>query len=90
MAASSSQSPFTSFEKPAAPPPAAGFFVSGHCSAGLRTFRVFTQDRHSQIGQGRIYSSASSMILVDGIFFGIVRSEHPFKSLNRLMFIVAD
>ena len=29
MAASSSQSPFTSFEKPAAPPPAAGFFVLG-------------------------------------------------------------
>jgi len=47
MAASSSQSPFTSFEKPAALPPAAGFFDSGsfvdieHCSVVLDLAQAF-------------------------------------------------
>ncbi len=43
MAASSSQSPFTSFEKPAAPPPAAGFFVSGVVISEIGSLRASTQ-----------------------------------------------
>ena len=42
MAASSSQSSFTSFEKPAAPP-AAGFFVSGVVISEIGSLRASTQ-----------------------------------------------